>query len=99
MGPGMAAAGPVAGAAFGLSLLPGLTGGSDDGEIAARVEEVIAGDGRIGNSAIAVAVTDGVVELSGEVGSERERQSVEESIARVQGVREVSNRLTVAGAA
>ncbi len=99
MGPGVAAAGPVAGIGLGLGLLSigGGMGDDSDGEIAARVEEVLAGDGRIGSGGhIAVAVADATVELTGSVASERERQSAEEIIARVPGVRGVSNRLTVA---
>jgi hypothetical protein len=102
---GMSVGGHISGAAGGLTqpiggLIPapgrGEAGAFDDaGDIASRVEGVLAQDGRIRMTNVVVTVERGVVDLSGSVSTERERKDAEEVSARVPGVRSVQNRLTV----
>lgn len=103
---GMSVGGHLGAAAGGLmqpigGLIPAPGGGEagafDDAsdDIAARVEGVLAQDGRIRMADVVVTVEQGVVELSGGVPTERERREAEEVSARVPGVRSVQNRLTV----
>ena len=87
-------------AALTAGVLPAGVAGGDadedaDMQIAERVEEALAGDGRLHATNISVAIAEGTAELSGTVASERERRTAADVCARVPGVRAVENRLTV----
>lgn len=66
-----------------------------DVELQQQVLDELAWDGHVLPSEIGVAVHDGIVTLSGEVGSYLARMAAQEATHRVRGVRAVANELTV----
>lgn len=97
-----AASGGITQPAGGLALAAGVahpvtTLDDADGRLARRVEEALAADGRVQSAGVTVVVTEGMVELSGSVATERERQTAEDICAATSGVRAVRNGLTVSG--
>jgi osmotically-inducible protein OsmY len=56
----------------------------------------LANDRTVGGENIEVKVTDGVVELSGKVRLEKNRERAEKVVRKVKGVRSVINRIQVA---
>jgi hypothetical protein len=97
---------PLSGGAITFGLLEEGTAAADTagrgdaagggGGLADRVEQALAGDGRLGGAGIAVSVGEGgQVEISGSVASERERHTALEIAAGVPGVVSVTDRLTI----
>ena len=66
-----------------------------DAQVAAEVQSRINSDSGIGSREIGVRANDGVITLSGDVGSENERAAAAQDAATVQGVRTVVNNLVV----
>ena len=100
MGTAFGAAGGLSPATTGAApiLMPGdAPAAEDNGALAGRIEQALVDDGRLSlHAPIAVAVGEGgVVELSGRVGSQHERQTAEQIVARLPGVAAVRNHLDV----
>src|SRR6478736_9548063 len=66
-----------------------------DGDIAEAITHELEWDTRIGVNTIEVHVDRGAVALFGTTGSWAERLAAQEAVRRVDGVREVSNRIEV----
>jgi osmotically-inducible protein OsmY len=60
-----------------------------------QVRVRLANDREVGGGKIEVTVTNGNVELTGKVKSEKIKEKAEKLVKRVKGVKSVSNRLTV----
>ena len=69
--------------------------GPDDATLAANVKSKLAADPSVASSGITVVATDGAVTLTGEVRSESEKATVEQITKSVDGVKSVSNNMTV----
>lgn len=69
-----------------------------DAQIAGEVNQKIMGDANLQTKQIGITANNGVVTLSGDVGSEMERTAAANDAATVDGVRTVVNNLTVAQA-
>ena len=69
--------------------------GPDDATLAANVKSKLAADSSVASSGITVGATKGAVTLSGEVRSESEKATAEKIAKSVDGVKSVSNNLTV----
>jgi len=101
LSPATTGAAPLSGGVLPLAaplLVPGdAPAAEDNGALAGRVEQALVDDGRLSlHAPIAVAVGEGgVVELSGRVGSQHERQTAEQIVARLPGVAAVRNHLDV----
>lgn len=67
----------------------------NDAEIQARVEEVLQGNSRVDEKEIRVQVRDAVVTLTGEVDSAIEKRTARELAQEIEGVKLVSDELTV----
>ncbi|MBC7925808.1 MAG: BON domain-containing protein [Bryobacteraceae bacterium] len=80
-----------------VTLLPALSKEpvSDD-HLYDQVRIRMANDREIGGNAIEVKVTEGVVEISGKVRSDRQKDRAEKITRKVKGVKSVVNKLTVA---
>lgn len=59
----------------------------------------IAQDREVGSAAVEVKVTNGVVEITGNVADEKHKQRVEKIVKKVKGVKSVENKLRIAPAA
>ena len=70
--------------------------GAGDDELYDQVRIRIANDREIGGNRIEVAVKDGVVELTGKVKTEKQKEKAEKLTKKVKGVKSVVNRLQVA---
>jgi hypothetical protein len=70
-----------------------------DAQLTTNVQAALASDGSISQQPVQVAVQAGVVSLSGNVSDDTARSVAAEDAARVTGVKEVVNNLTVAGMA
>lgn len=68
---------------------------SDD-EIYDQVRVRIASDREVGGASIEVKVTNGVVELTGNVRDDRHKQRVEKVVKKIKGVKAVENKLRIA---
>jgi osmotically-inducible protein OsmY len=66
-----------------------------DDDLFKDVQDELKWDPKLKNASIAVAVHDGVVTLRGNVGSFREKREAKNATARVQGVKQVDDRLQV----
>ena len=66
-----------------------------DAQVAAEVQSIINSDSGIGSQEIGVRASDGVITLTGDVGSESERAAAAQDAATVLGVRTVVNDLVV----
>ena len=64
-----------------------------------QVRIKIAQDREVGSGAVDVKVTNGVVELTGNVPDEKHKQRVEKVVKKVKGVKAVQNKLRIAPAA
>ena len=69
--------------------------GPDDATLAANVKSKLAADSSVASSGITVVATNGAVTLTGEVRSESEKAAAEQIAKSVEGVKSVSNNLTV----
>lgn len=67
----------------------------DDEAVRGKVEAALAGDTNLQGAAIMVDTKDGVVLLSGEVGTEGQREAAGSAAAGVEGVSKVMNELAV----
>jgi hypothetical protein len=90
--------------ALSLILLPILTVAGchktvDDPTLTANVKSALAADASISQQPIQVAVQSGVATLTGNVGDDTARSVSAQDAARVPGIKEVVNNLTVAGIA
>jgi BON domain-containing protein len=74
-------------------------GNRSDSQVASDVQYKINGDANLPNKQITVNANNGVVSLSGSVGSDTERITAANDAAQVDGVKTVVNNLTVASAA
>ena len=81
-----------------LSVLVGCSRGRNDGQIASDVQNKINADANVPTKQITVTADNGVVTLSGTVGSEMERAAAANDAAQVEGVRTIVNNLQVAPA-
>ena len=66
-----------------------------DDDLFDKVRIELAGDREVGGGNIQVKVTDGAVELSGKVKSEKIKTKAEKLAKKVKGVKSVANRLIV----
>ena len=82
-----------------LSLSVACSKGAGDAQISSQVQAKITADGNIQNKQITVQSANGVVTLSGNVGSDLERASAANDAATVDGVKTVINNLQVQPAA
>jgi BON domain len=82
-----------------LAIAVGCAKKNNDAQVIGEVATKIQSDAGIQTKTIAVQSTDGVVTLSGTVGSDAERMAAANDAGQVQGVRTVINNLTVATAA
>jgi osmotically-inducible protein OsmY len=71
----------------------------DDAMLTARVKAQMAVDGRISPTRVGVDTLNGAVTLSGEVPTQEEKDAAEQVAQKVEGVRSVSNQITVNPAA
>lgn len=71
----------------------------DDSELARRIAHMLAWDAGIPNDSIRAEVRNGLVTLSGEVQWRFQRETIEEKVEHLRGVRGVANAITVAKAA
>jgi len=71
----------------------------DDATLTTNVKSALAGDSVLGQQPVQVAVQSGVVTLSGNVSDETASSLAAEDSAKVSGVKEVVNDLTIAGLA
>ncbi len=69
--------------------------GDFDEALQAAVEEALAADGQLDDAAIAVTVVDGIVDLSGTVGSTDQVRRALRRAGEIDGVRGIVNRLRV----
>src|SRR3954452_23310032 len=69
-----------------------------DAQVTTDVQAKINSDSNVPTKSITVNATNGVVTLSGAVGSEMERQAASNDAAQVDGVKTVVNNLTTASA-
>ncbi len=69
----------------------------NDAQVANQIQQKITADGNIQNKQIGVQSSNGVVTLSGSVGSEMERTAAGNDAAQVAGVKTVVNNLEVSG--
>lgn len=85
-----------------ITLLLGLALGSaiaaevSDDVIYDQVLVRIASDREVGGTNVSVKVTNGVVEITGNVRDEKHKQKVEKVVKKVKGVKAVENRLRIA---
>ncbi|QMV19640.1 BON domain-containing protein [Granulicella sp. 5B5] len=90
----------LAAAVLAITLLPsGCKKTVDDATLTKNVQSALAADTVIGNQPIQVATQTGVVTLSGNVSDDTARSLAASDAAKVEGVKEVANSLTVAGMA
>ena len=90
----------LASALLALTLLPtGCKKTVDDATLTKNVQSALAADTVIGQQPVQVATQSGVVTLSGNVSDETASSLAAEDAAKVAGVKEVANDLTVAGLA
>jgi osmotically-inducible protein OsmY len=86
-----------------LALMLGAAAAADnkvsDDTIYDQVRIKIAQDREVGSAAVEVKVTNGVVEISGNVPDEKHKQRVEKVVKKVKGVKSVENKLRIAPAA
>lgn len=73
--------------------------GSNDAQIIGQVATKVQADSAVQTKAIAIQSNNGVVTLSGQVGSDAERNAIAADAGQVEGVKTVVNNLTVASAA
>ena len=66
-----------------------------DAAITAKVKAALLGDSRTNAYQVDVATHDGMVSLSGQVGSEQEKAAVEQVAGKVKGIKSLKNGLTV----
>lgn len=85
-------------AALALGVASGCTRARNDAQIANDVQGKINADSSVPTKQIAVASNDGIVTLTGNVGSDAERQAAASDAAHVEGVKTVVNNLQVAPA-
>ncbi|MDP9267651.1 MAG: BON domain-containing protein [Acidobacteriota bacterium] len=78
-----------------LAVIAGCSKSKSDAQLAGEVQSKIQQDFAITNKQLGVNVANGVVTLSGAVGSEMERAAAANDAAQIQGVRTVVNNLTV----
>lgn len=82
-----------------LTLLPvaaaGQKGALTDDHVYDQVRIQIANDREIGGNPIEVKVTNGVVELTGKVRTDKQKSKAEKVAKKVKGVKSVVNKLTV----
>jgi hypothetical protein len=83
----------------GCSKTPSASSGRTDSQVATDVQSKINGDNNLPNKQITVNANNGVVSLSGTVGSETERMAAANDAAQVDGVKTVVNNLQVTSAA
>jgi osmotically-inducible protein OsmY len=69
--------------------------GVDDATLTGNVKSRIASDSGLATAAVSVATKDGVVTLSGMVNSEADKSRAEQLARSVEGVKQVTNSLTV----
>lgn len=79
-----------------LALVSGCSRARNDAQIAGEVQGKIYADSNVPTKGITVASSNGIVTLSGTVGSDLERQAVAADAAQVEGVKTVVNNLQVA---
>jgi len=79
-----------------LGLASGCTRARNDAQVANDVQGKIYADSNVPTKQITVASSNGIVTLSGNVGSEGERQAAANDAAQVEGVKTVVNNLQVA---
>jgi len=80
---------------FAIAVNVGCNRARSDVQIANDVQQKILGDGNVPSKQFTVSANNGVVTLSGNVGSELERTAAANDAALVEGVRTVVNNLTV----
>src|SRR6185369_1829022 len=78
-----------------LSLSVACSKGSSDAQISSQVQSKLASDANIQNKQIGVQSANGVVTLSGDVGTDVERASAANDAAEIPGVKTVINNLQV----
>src|SRR6185369_6800435 len=78
-----------------LSLSVACSKGSSDAQISSQVQSKLASDANIQNKQIGVQSANGVVTLSGNVGTDIERASAANDAAEIPGVKTVINNLQV----
>src|SRR5262245_49494976 len=71
----------------------------DDAVLTAKIKTQMAADGRISPTRVNVDTLNGDVMLKGEVPTQQEKDAAEEVARKVEGVRSVSNQITVNPAA
>jgi hypothetical protein len=86
-------------AALALSVASGCSRGRNDAQIADDIQGKINADSNVPTKQITVSSNNGIVTLSGKVGSDLERQAAANDAAQVAGVKTVVNNLEVAPAA
>jgi len=82
-------------AVLALGIASGCTRGRNDAQIAGDVQGKINADSSVPTKQIAVTSSNGIVTLSGNVGSDAERQAAASDAAQVAGVKTVVNNLQV----
>jgi hypothetical protein len=83
-------------AALALGVASGCTRARNDAQIAGDVQGKISADSNVPTKQITVTSSNGIVTLSGNVGSDMERQAAANDAAQVEGVKTVVNNLQVA---
>lgn len=68
---------------------------NDDGTLRAQILSAFGSDARLNNPRIRVAVDDGAVWLSGDIGTPEAKRAAEQAAREVPGVRSVTNNLHV----
>jgi hypothetical protein len=81
-----------------LGVASGCTRARNDAQVASEVQSKINADSNVPTKQITVASSNGIVTLSGDVGSDMERQAAANDAAQVEGVKTVVNNLQVATA-
>jgi hypothetical protein len=81
-----------------LGVASGCTRARNDAQVASEVQSKINADSNVPTKQITVTSSNGIVTLSGDVGSDMERQAAANDAAQVQGVKTVVNNLQVAPA-
>lgn len=83
-------------AALALGVASGCTRARNDAQVAGDVQSKINADSNVPTKQITVASSNGIVTLTGNVGSDKERQAAANDAAQVDGVKTVVNNLQVA---
>jgi hypothetical protein len=81
-----------------LGVASGCTRARNDAQVASEVQSKINADSNVPTKQITVTSSNGIVTLSGDVGSDMERQAAANDAAQVEGVKTVVNNLQVAPA-